>query len=168
MCLFKFNKSKNSLVTFKCSTATKGCGYIILDCMEIEVYIIAECYWTALLLTFRMIKKKSTPCTGNFKYTLPWYFPGGSVVKIPPFQCTRCRFDSWSGNQDPTCHVAKKKKKKKNTSGIETLYDLSVHLQGLQPKNSSFRLILFYPQMSCFCIGLNQGTNWDACELGRL
>ena len=62
----------------------------------------------------------------------------------------------------------KKKKKKKNTSGIETLYDLSVHLQGLQPKNSSFRLILFYPQMSCFCIGLNQGTNWDACELGRL
>ena len=30
-------------------------------------------------------------------------FPGGLVVKTPCFQCRGCRFDSWSGNKDPTC-----------------------------------------------------------------
>ena len=29
---------------------------------------------------------------------------GGPVVKKPAFQCRGCRFDSWSGNWDPTCH----------------------------------------------------------------
>ena len=29
---------------------------------------------------------------------------GGPVVKKPAFQCRGCRFDSWSGNSDPTCH----------------------------------------------------------------
>ena len=31
---------------------------------------------------------------------------GGAVVKTPYFQCWGCGFDSWSENQDPTCHMA--------------------------------------------------------------
>ena len=39
-------------------------------------------------------------------------FLGCPVVKTMGFQCKGCRFDSWSGNKDPTGYAAKKKKKK--------------------------------------------------------
>ena len=40
-------------------------------------------------------------------------FSGSPVIKTPCFQFRGCEFDPWSGNQDPTCHNAWPKKKKK-------------------------------------------------------
>ena len=40
-------------------------------------------------------------------------FPGGPVVKTAHFQCRRCRFDPWSGNEDPTYHMAGSENKNK-------------------------------------------------------
>ena len=44
------------------------------------------------------------------------HFPGSPVAKTMCFQCRGCRFDAWSGNWDPTCHMAKKEKKKNKLS----------------------------------------------------
>ena len=49
-------------------------------------------------------------------------FPGGAVVKTPCLPCRGCRFDSWLGNQDPTCHMVWQEKKERhhgNTAGAE-------------------------------------------------
>ena len=49
-------------------------------------------------------------------------FPGGAVVKTPCLPCRGCRFDSWLGNQDPTCHMVWQEKKERhhgNTDGAE-------------------------------------------------
>ena len=40
--------------------------------------------------------------------------PGGPGVRTPNFHCRRHRFDPELGNSDPTCHEAKKKRKKTN------------------------------------------------------
>ena len=34
-----------------------------------------------------------------------WDFAGGPVVRTPRFHCRGHRFDPWSGNQDPSCHM---------------------------------------------------------------
>ena len=39
-------------------------------------------------------------------------FPGSPVARAPHCHCRRCGFDPRSGNQDPACRVAKKKKKR--------------------------------------------------------
>ena len=39
--------------------------------------------------------------------------PGSPVVKTPHFPCRGCRFDPYLGNEDPTCHTARPKIKKK-------------------------------------------------------
>lgn len=41
-------------------------------------------------------------------------------IKTSPIQCTGCRFDSYSGSQDPTCLTAKKKQNIKNRNSIVT------------------------------------------------
>ena len=40
-----------------------------------------------------------------------WELPGGPVVRIPQFHCWGPRFESWSGNKDPTsCTTSSPKK----------------------------------------------------------
>ena len=52
----------------------------------------------------------------SFSKSIPWDFPGGPAVRTPSFQSRECEFDSWSGNEDPTCYLPypKIKKKKKD------------------------------------------------------
>ena len=50
--------------------------------------------------------------TSAVKKNKSWDFSGGLAVKTPCSQCRGSRFDSWLGNQDPTCSAAKKGKKK--------------------------------------------------------
>ena len=45
--------------------------------------------------------------------------PGSPGVETPRFQCRGSRFDPWSGNSEPTCHVAQQKKKNKNKTGAQ-------------------------------------------------
>ena len=40
-------------------------------------------------------------------------FSGSLMVKALHFQCRGCQFNSWSGNEDLTCHRVWPKKKKK-------------------------------------------------------
>ena len=42
--------------------------------------------------------------------------PDGPVVKNPPSSAGGLWFDPWSGNEDPACRAAKKKKKKARAS----------------------------------------------------
>ena len=54
-------------------------------------------------------------------------FLGCPVVKTMGFQCNGCRFDSWSGNKDPTGYAAKKKKGKLTHTSIQSFaYNSSV------------------------------------------
>ena len=39
-------------------------------------------------------------------------FPGGPVIKTPHFHCRGPGFHPWSGNQNPTYHMAQQRKKK--------------------------------------------------------
>ena len=42
-----------------------------------------------------------------------WDFHGSAVAKTPHFHCQGCRFNPWSGNQDPTCCIVCPKQKRK-------------------------------------------------------
>ena len=39
-------------------------------------------------------------------------FSGSPVVKTPSLHCRKHGFDPWSGNENPTCHKARKKKER--------------------------------------------------------
>ena len=57
-----------------------------------------------------------------------------SMVKTLHFQCRECVFDPWSGDWDPTCHVAwPKKKRKRKQSRMMSL------LQGFEPESQETR-----------------------------
>ena len=45
----------------------------------------------------------------NLVTTPPPPPPGSPVDKSPCFHCMRRRFNSWLGNQDPTCHKVRPK-----------------------------------------------------------
>ena len=45
-----------------------------------------------------------------------WDFPGGPVVNTLSSQCRKCRFDSWSRNEDLTCCKAQPEKNYKRYS----------------------------------------------------
>ena len=59
---------------------------------------------------------------GNLESPLEWFkrkqrdFPGSPVGnKTPCFHCRRHGFHPWSGNKDPTCHMAKKEREKEKS-----------------------------------------------------
>ena len=49
-------------------------------------------------------------------------FSGSPVIKTLHFQCRECVFDPWSGDWDPTCHVAWPKKKEKGNKAEWWVY----------------------------------------------
>ena len=63
-----------------------------------------------------MYGKWGENCTGWSESKRQQKFLSGPVVKIPCFYCQGRRFNPWSGNWDPTRHMAKKKKKEKRYS----------------------------------------------------
>ena len=56
-------------------------------------------------------------------------------IKTSPIQCTGCRFDSYSGSQDPTCLTAKKKQNIKNRNSIVTDLIKSFKMVHIKKKN---------------------------------
>ena len=65
-----------------------------------------------------------------------WDFPGYPVVKTPPFQCRRCKFDPWSGNLNPACaqHDPSKKRKREHLAYFKYLQQLPIeHLPPTPP-----------------------------------
>ena len=69
------------------------------------------------------------------KTAFPWDLPRGPVVKTLCFHCRGCGFDPCSGNQDPTCHVAKNK----NHHSLPALF-FYVHFPKLQNWAASWLL----------------------------
>ena len=64
-------------------------------------------------------KAMKTWCSkGRTKPNSARNLPGSPVVKTSHFPCRGHRFDPWSGNKDPTCCVAWRKKKKKVALGL--------------------------------------------------
>ena len=70
-----------------------------------------------------------------------WDFPGYPVVKTPPFQCRRCKFDPWSGNLNPACaqHDPSKKRKREHLAYFKYLQQLPIeHLPPTPPPLLNF------------------------------
>ena len=57
-----------------------------------------------------------------------WGSPGVPVVKTLCFHFRGCRFDPWSGNQDPMCHVVQPKGKKQKETNKQTCQGCSPSL----------------------------------------
>ena len=75
-------------------------------------------------------------------------FPEGLVVKTPCCQCRGCKFNSWSGNYDPTCHaVWPKNKKWKKKKRYHSLVFYFLHFLLLLVLSNYFGLV---PTFDCF------------------
>ena len=73
------------------------------------------------------------------------------MVKTPPFQCRRCKFDPWSGNLNPACaqHDPSKKRKREHLAYFKYLQQLPIeHLPPTPPPIAEF-LGLFYLFGAC-------------------
>ena len=63
--------------------------------------------WAKAEIRKYSVKGKDVRCPKH------WYggFPGGLVVKTFTSHCRGLRFDLWSGNLNPTCHMVQSKKR---------------------------------------------------------